>query len=73
MTSLVAGAVVSAVEAVEALAELVRQSPKTNPQAQMGLRKATAAAAAWVETYIECEALEWFNFDPDWDPVQRMP
>jgi hypothetical protein len=69
MTSLVAGAVVSA---VDDLAELVRQSPKTNLQAQMGLRRATAAAAAWVETYIECEALEWFNFDPDWDPVQRM-
>jgi hypothetical protein len=69
MTSFVAGAALSA---VEDLAELVRQSPKVNPEAQMGLRKATAAAAAWVETYIECEALEWFNFDPDWDPVQRM-
>ena len=69
MTSFVAGAVLTA---AEDLAELVRQSPRTNSEAQIGLRKATAAAAAWVETYIECEALEWFNFDPDWDPVQRM-
>jgi hypothetical protein len=43
-----------------------------NRSAGSALRGATAAAAAWVETYIECEALEWFNFDPDWDPVQRM-
>jgi hypothetical protein len=69
MTSFVAGAVINA---AEDLAELVRQSPRTSSKAQIGLRKATAAAAAWVETYIECEALEWFNFDPEWDPVERM-
>lgn len=69
MTSLVATAVVSAVEDP---AELVRVSPRTDLQAQSKLRDATTAVAAWVETYVECEALEWFNFDPDWDPVQRI-
>lgn len=28
--------------------------------------------AAWEETYIECEALEWFSFDPHRGPLQRM-
>jgi hypothetical protein len=69
MTSLVAGAVL---RAIDHLVEIVRQSPRTNPEAQRKLRETTAAVAAWVATYIECEAVEWFNFDPVWDPVQRM-
>lgn len=61
-----------AVNAVEDLAELVRQSLRTDVRAQRRLVDATTTVAAWVETYIECEALEWFNFDPAWDPVERV-
>jgi hypothetical protein len=34
------------------------------------LRELTAIAQAWVETYIDCDAVEWYRFDPDWDPVE---
>jgi hypothetical protein len=54
--------------AVDDLAELIRESPKTDERAQTKLREATAAVAAWVKTYIDCEALEWFTFDPEPGP-----
>lgn len=57
--------------AVDDLAELIRESPRTDQAAQAKLSRAATAAIAWVHTYIDCEALEWFNFDPDWDPVLR--
>lgn len=71
--STISGLVVAtACNAVDDLAELIRESPRTDERAQGRLRHAAAAVAAWVQTYIECEALEWFNFDPDWDPVSRV-
>jgi hypothetical protein len=55
--------------AVDDLGELIRESPKTGGEAQARLRTAVAAVAAWVETYVDCEALEWFTFDPPYDPA----
>ena len=57
---------------VDDLAELIRVPAKTDERAQEQLRDATAAVAAWVDTYIEHEALEWFNFDPGRDPVSQI-
>lgn len=36
------------------------------------LGEATAAVAAWVATHAECEALVWFRFDKDWDPIHDL-
>jgi len=68
-SSIIAAAVISA---TDDLAEIVRHSPCSNLEAQARLHVATTAVAASVETYIECEALDWFNFDPAWDPVARV-
>lgn len=53
------------------LGELLRAEPSSSPQAERytKLRELTSAAQAWVETYIDCHAVEWYRFDPDWDPV----
>jgi hypothetical protein len=58
--------------AVDDLAELIRDSPKTDEGNQARIRVATAAVTAWVQTYIDCEALEWFNFDPCQDPIYPL-
>jgi hypothetical protein len=57
---------------VDDLAELIRDSPRSDERAQTRIRDATAAVAAWVQTYLDCESLEWFNFDSDWDPVHQI-
>lgn len=57
--------------AVDDLVELLRESPRTDERAQAALRTAASAVTAWVESYIDCEALGWFSFDSDWDPVLR--
>jgi hypothetical protein len=62
--STVSGVIAAAARnAVDDLGELIRESPKTGEEAQARLRMAVAAVAAWVETYVDCEALEWFTFD----------
>ena len=50
--------------AVDDLGELVRQPLRSGAEAEAKLRAALAAVVAWLDTYIECEALEWFTFDP---------
>ena len=55
--------------AVDDLGELIRESPKVDQGAQAKLRLAMAAVAAWSETYIDCAAIEWFTFDPPYDPL----
>jgi hypothetical protein len=42
---------------------------KNDGQAEARLRAALAAVTAWLDAYMECEALEWFTFDPS-DPIQ---
>jgi transglutaminase-like putative cysteine protease len=34
------------------------------------LRGVVAAAHAWVETYTDCQGLEWFSFDRNSDHVR---
>jgi hypothetical protein len=50
-----------------------RALPRTDPAAQAWLRVSVAVVAAWVETFIDCEALEWFGVDANWDPANWMP
>jgi hypothetical protein len=56
---------------VDELAELLRAETSRTPHAERykKLRELTSAAQAWVETYVECHAVEWYRFDPEWDPV----
>ena len=56
--------------AVHDLAALLRESPRADEDQQQRRRSAATAVAAWVETYLDCEAVVWFNFDDDWDPVR---
>jgi hypothetical protein len=64
---------VATANAVDDLAELVRKPPTGDAGTQARLRGVADAAVAWVATFIECQAVEWFNFDPDWDPVASWP
>jgi hypothetical protein len=63
--------------AVDDLADLVRTPVRNRAQGEAKLRAALVAASAWLDTYMECEALEWFTFDPPYDPadpiVERLP
>jgi hypothetical protein len=44
-------------------------APHADEEAHTRLRAAVPAAAAWIETYLDCQQVEWFSFDPAWDPV----
>jgi hypothetical protein len=50
---------------------LLREPPRNDERAQAALRNAASAVTTWVEGYIDCEALECFSFDGDWDPAVR--
>lgn len=68
--SMVSGMIAAAARnAVDDLGELIRESPKIDQEAHARLRAAVAAVAAWVETYVDCEAMEWFTFDAPYDPL----
>jgi hypothetical protein len=49
--------------AVEALAELVLATSRDDAAGRDHLARAAAAAAAWVRTYIDAQAVEDFSFD----------
>jgi hypothetical protein len=51
--------------AVEALADLVLAEPSHEDAARARLIEAAEAAAAWVQTYIDVQAVEEFSFDAD--------
>jgi hypothetical protein len=59
--------------AVDELSELIREPQRSDGQSETRLRAAMAATSAWLETYIDCEALEWFTFDPPYDPDPSDP
>ena len=59
--------------AVDDVGELIREPLKPGRHDEAKLRAALGAAVAWVDTYIDCEALEWFTFDPPYDPSDRTP
>jgi hypothetical protein len=58
--------------AVDDLAESIRPPLKAGGEAEAKLRTALAAANAWLDTYMECEALEWYTFDPPFDPAGSL-
>lgn len=55
--------------AADELGELLRESPKLGVELQTAIRHRAAALQAWVETYVDCQAVGWYLFDPNWDPV----
>ena len=57
--------------AVDDLAERVR-TPVRCCEDEVRLRAALAASNAWLETYIDCEAIEWYTFDPPCDPADPI-
>ena len=60
----VEGAMGSAVDALSAWVNRTTSEPMTLDE----LVGAADAARAWVDTYVECRAVERFRFDPDADP-----
>jgi hypothetical protein len=53
---------------VDRLAELAGERV-CDERAGARLGEAAAAAQAWVETFLDCQAVAAFSFDPDVDPV----
>ncbi len=47
------------------LNELLEERPRGDADARERLLQTAVAATAWVETYVECEAVEWFRFAID--------
>ena len=52
---------------VEDLGELLQAEPRDDAAARAELVRSAAAAWAWVETYVGCQAVEWFSLEPDAD------
>jgi hypothetical protein len=40
------------------------------PEARARLQDAAADAAAWIRTFLDCQAVEAFNFDGGVDPAR---
>jgi hypothetical protein len=51
---------------VDSTAELLRSSKLPNFETDRKLRELAIAAQAWIETYIDCRAIEMYSFDPDY-------
>jgi hypothetical protein len=56
---------------VGVLGDLLDGAPRDDTAALEKLVDAAEAARAWVETWVACQRVEWFSFDPDFDPVAR--
>jgi hypothetical protein len=69
MSEIIDGAARSAADEV---AGLLRQSPVPPAELPAVLRDRAAVLAAWIETYIDREAVESYRFDPNWDPVEAV-
>jgi hypothetical protein len=57
--------------AAERLADLVGADSERGPKTRERLIAAATAAAAWVRTFVDCQAVEDFSFDPWADPAWR--
>jgi hypothetical protein len=59
---------------VDELGELLlaQTSSTSHAETYNKLRELASAAHAWIETYIDCHAVEWYRFDPEWDPVEPV-
>jgi hypothetical protein len=69
LTTIVVGA---AQHAAATLVQMLDESDRPAPDGIERLRRLGAAARAWAETYADCRTVEWFSFDPNWDPVERV-
>jgi hypothetical protein len=69
LTTIITGA---AQDAAATLVQMLDESDRRDPHATERLRRLGAAAQAWAETYADCRTVEWFSFDPNWDPVERV-
>ena len=58
----------AALSAALDLAEVL-QRPLQSREAMSDLRQLAVVTLAWVETYVDCYAVEWYSFDSDWDYV----
>jgi len=56
-------------DVIAALGELAA-ARELDAQGRATLRATAVAAAAWVETLVDCEAVVAFNFDPDASPIR---
>lgn len=52
-------------DAIDSAAELLRSSTTPNSAADLKLREFATAAQAWIETCLDCRAIELYSFDPD--------
>ena len=50
---------------VLALNERLEERPRGDAAARERLLQTAVAASAWVETFVDCEAIEWFRFAID--------
>jgi hypothetical protein len=66
VSNLIEGAVRNA---ADRLGESLRSPSRPNAQTRGRLRELAVAVCAWVETYVDCQAVEWYSFDPNWDHV----
>ena len=51
------------------LGELLQAEPRSDAGARAELVRTAAVAGVWTETYVACQAVEWFSFDPAADPA----
>jgi hypothetical protein len=65
ISTLVEGA---ARHAADRLGEFLR-APRRDEKTRRRLREHGVAALAWIETYIDCQAIEFYSFDAAWDHV----
>jgi hypothetical protein len=54
---------------VQRLSELVHSGSVIDPDELARLHVTADAARAWVQTFLDCRAVETFNFDPEADPA----
>jgi hypothetical protein len=69
LTTVIAGA---AQNVAATLVRLLDEPDRRDRRATERLRRLAAAAKAWTETYADCQTVEWFSFDPNWDPVDPV-
>jgi hypothetical protein len=56
---------------VGVLGDRLDAAPRDDTAALEELVETAEAARAWVEAWVACRRVEWFSFDPDFDPVVR--
>lgn len=58
--------------AAEALSDLVSIHHGVDPETRERIAAAAEAVSAWVNTFLDCQAVECFSFDPDFSPSRPI-